>query len=166
LYSNSQETGIWAWDCVANEPVLVVPSVLALLGDNPMQSEFACHVGLAGKFFCRACMVKGSDALADALLEESMSARSRGAHQDSPADSGGDGESAAEADDASGNTTVTAVDVTERRVESVSAASQKPKSRRKKALETMSNMVTRLKSFVEASPIIKTFTLAVLTCDD
>lgn len=42
--------------------VLLIPAVLAMLGDNPMQSEFACHVGLAGKFFCRCCWVKGRDA--------------------------------------------------------------------------------------------------------
>ncbi|KAF7357585.1 hypothetical protein MSAN_01354900 [Mycena sanguinolenta] len=29
--------GVWAWDCELNEPVLLVPEVLALLGDNPMQ---------------------------------------------------------------------------------------------------------------------------------
>ena len=33
-----------------------------MLGDNPMQSEFACHVGLTGKFFCRCCWAKGRDA--------------------------------------------------------------------------------------------------------
>lgn len=27
-----------------------------------MHSEFACHIGLRGQFFCRACWVKGSDA--------------------------------------------------------------------------------------------------------
>ncbi|KAJ3719382.1 hypothetical protein C8R42DRAFT_697165 [Lentinula raphanica] len=41
--------------------VLLIPAVLAMLGDNPMQSEFACHIGLAGKFFCRCCWVKGRD---------------------------------------------------------------------------------------------------------
>jgi len=28
-----------------------------------MQSEFACHIGMRGKLFCRACWVKGSNAL-------------------------------------------------------------------------------------------------------
>ena len=64
-----QEGGIWAWDCLENEPVLLIPMVLALLGDNPMQSEFACHIGLKGKFFCRACWVKGTDAQADATQQ-------------------------------------------------------------------------------------------------
>ena len=55
----SQETGIWAWDCVFNEPILIIPFVLALLGDNLMQSEFACHIGLWGRLFCHACWVEG-----------------------------------------------------------------------------------------------------------
>ena len=42
--------------------VLVILWILALLGDNPMQSEFACHAGLKAKFFCRMCWVKGPDA--------------------------------------------------------------------------------------------------------
>ncbi|KAJ7721586.1 hypothetical protein B0H14DRAFT_2642406 [Mycena olivaceomarginata] len=45
--------GIWVWDIELNEPVLVIPEVLALLGDNPMQR----------KLFCRACWVKGHDAM-------------------------------------------------------------------------------------------------------
>lgn len=44
------------------EIVLVIPAVHALLGDNPMQSELSCHVGMTGKFFCRCCWVKGRDA--------------------------------------------------------------------------------------------------------
>ncbi|KAI9067152.1 hypothetical protein FKP32DRAFT_1684097 [Trametes sanguinea] len=54
-----QTEGFWAWDVVEQEMVLVIPVVLAVLGDNPMQSELACHVGLAGKLFCRNCMVQG-----------------------------------------------------------------------------------------------------------
>lgn len=60
-YRKGWEGGIWTWDCVHQERVLVIPSVVALLGDNPMQSEFACHVGSMGKYFCRVCRVKGSD---------------------------------------------------------------------------------------------------------
>ncbi|KIK56084.1 hypothetical protein GYMLUDRAFT_76242 [Collybiopsis luxurians FD-317 M1] len=47
-----ERQGIWAYDCEAQDMVLVIVSVLAMLGDNPMQSEFACHVGLMGKMFC------------------------------------------------------------------------------------------------------------------
>ncbi|KAG2361311.1 hypothetical protein BDR07DRAFT_1508499 [Suillus spraguei] len=61
-----QETGIWAYDCSYHDIILVIISVLALLGDNPMQSEFACHAGLMSKFFCRCCWVKGKD-VADML---------------------------------------------------------------------------------------------------
>jgi len=51
-FRTAQNKGVWAWDCVLKEPILVFPSVLALLGDNPMESEFACHIGLRGKYFC------------------------------------------------------------------------------------------------------------------
>ncbi|KAG2354321.1 hypothetical protein BDR07DRAFT_1548776 [Suillus spraguei] len=61
-----QETGIWAYDCSYHDIILVIISVLALLGDNPMQSEFACHAGLMSKFFCCCCWVKGKD-VADML---------------------------------------------------------------------------------------------------
>ncbi|VDB83188.1 unnamed protein product [Peniophora sp. CBMAI 1063] len=57
-----QENGIWAYDAVDKQMVLVIPSVLAVLGDNPMQSEFCCHRGLAANYFCRVCWVhKGVD---------------------------------------------------------------------------------------------------------
>ncbi|KAG2046570.1 hypothetical protein BDR06DRAFT_985533 [Suillus hirtellus] len=53
----SWKQGIWAWDCVHEEYVLVIPSILALLRDNPMQSEMACHIGSMGKYFCRICKI-------------------------------------------------------------------------------------------------------------
>ncbi|KAF8803001.1 hypothetical protein BYT27DRAFT_7110917 [Phlegmacium glaucopus] len=58
---NAQKEGIVTWDCEHKEYVLIFPTVLALLGDNPMQSEMACHIGLQGKAFCRACTVKRPD---------------------------------------------------------------------------------------------------------
>lgn len=59
----AQRDGIWAWDCHFNEAVLIFPVVLALLGDNPMQSEMASHIGLRGRKFCRACHVEGTKGL-------------------------------------------------------------------------------------------------------
>ncbi|KAI6042116.1 hypothetical protein EDC04DRAFT_2878613 [Pisolithus marmoratus] len=57
---HAQMHGIWAWDIEGREMVLVIPAILAMLGDNPMQSELACHVGLQGKFFCCNCWVQGA----------------------------------------------------------------------------------------------------------
>ncbi|KAL1947759.1 hypothetical protein VTO73DRAFT_13483 [Trametes versicolor] len=59
---DGQRNGFWAWDIEEQDMVLIIPAVLAILGDNPMQSELACHVGLAGRMFCRHCWVKGREA--------------------------------------------------------------------------------------------------------
>lgn len=58
-HSEAQTQGIWAWDSELKERVLVIPFILALLGDNPMQSELAGHIGLTGRKFCRICSVQG-----------------------------------------------------------------------------------------------------------
>ncbi|KAJ3858427.1 hypothetical protein EV359DRAFT_52231, partial [Lentinula novae-zelandiae] len=72
-----QENGIWAWDLKTQSRVLLLVCVLALLGDNPMQSEFACHIGLQGKFFCHRCWAKGEDAKAEnAAISEGRDASS------------------------------------------------------------------------------------------
>ncbi|KAG8922830.1 hypothetical protein FRC02_011569, partial [Tulasnella sp. 418] len=52
-----QDEGIVCWDVIFNEDVIVLVVVLALLGDNPMQSELACHIGLTANLFCRVCWV-------------------------------------------------------------------------------------------------------------
>ncbi|KAJ7435966.1 hypothetical protein B0H11DRAFT_2256623 [Mycena galericulata] len=122
----AQKDGIWAWDCQLNELVLIIPTVLALLGDNPMQSEFCCHIGLRGKFFCRACWVKGSDNLDG---EDGDTHRSAGTDKDSGVENQSDVESQA----GSGND---------------SDASQ-PKSKRKRFKESLEQMVSRAKSFVK-----------------
>ncbi len=51
------ENGIDVWDCVTTEDALVIPWVHAFQGDNPMASEFATHIGMAGKCVCRICNV-------------------------------------------------------------------------------------------------------------
>ncbi|KAI0258001.1 hypothetical protein BC834DRAFT_964009 [Gloeopeniophorella convolvens] len=53
--------GIWSWDCVHQERVLLIPGMPAFLGDNPMQSEFSCHIGQGGKCLCRICKAKGGE---------------------------------------------------------------------------------------------------------
>jgi uncharacterized Zn finger protein (UPF0148 family) len=124
----SWKQGIWAWDCVHEEYVLVIPSVLALLGDNPMQSEMACHIGSMGKYFCRICKVKGHDASA-----ESNTAR----------------EAAAQPED-----TDHSVDDVNSGSESEANADAPLKSNtRKRAKETMEEMVTRVKRFVKVTDL-------------
>ncbi|KAJ7923558.1 hypothetical protein B0H13DRAFT_1707124 [Mycena leptocephala] len=124
----AQKDGIWTWDVELNEPVLVIPEVLALLGDNPMQSEFACHIGLRGKLFCRACWVKGTDAL------NPTGADGPPVNTGNESDGGSIASSANESDqsDAQGSET----------------GSKKGKGR-KKVKETLGAMVQRVKAFVK-----------------
>jgi hypothetical protein len=111
--------------------------VLALLGDNPMQSEFACHIGLKGKFFCRACWVKGTDAQAEAAPQRSDSPQtsSHGSEAEINSQTGSvEGSEASErgGDDATSTMSDTVI-----------------KGRRKRILESMSNMVDRVRAFVK-----------------
>ncbi|EMD30755.1 hypothetical protein CERSUDRAFT_101017 [Gelatoporia subvermispora B] len=50
---DAHASGWEVWDSYYNEVVLLLPWILAFLGDNPMASEFASHIGMNGKFFCR-----------------------------------------------------------------------------------------------------------------
>ncbi|KAL1677158.1 hypothetical protein EV122DRAFT_214798 [Schizophyllum commune] len=56
----AQKHGIWAYDAKEHDYVLLIPSIFALLGDNPMQSELCCHSGMAANHFCRICWVEGT----------------------------------------------------------------------------------------------------------
>ena len=74
-YSEARENGIRVWDVLWDEEVLVIPWILAFLGDNPMSSEFASHIGMQGKCFCRRCDAKGADVKNRAAGEEGDKSR-------------------------------------------------------------------------------------------
>ncbi|KAF7982888.1 hypothetical protein HWV62_25136 [Athelia sp. TMB] len=61
VLQDARDKGIFAYDCYYDEVVMLIPWILAMVGDNPMQSEFSSHIGLSGTCFCRVCTVKGSD---------------------------------------------------------------------------------------------------------
>lgn len=145
----AQKDGIWAWDCVLNEPILVLPSVLALLGDNPMQSEFACHIGLQAKFFCRNCWVKGRDVAEErgsgqAAPDDAASVASEESRGTAPsfATFGQDSEGVAAgyASEGGSDGAVSATD---------SVPKDKKKGRAKRALESMSDMASRVSAFLK-----------------
>ncbi|KAJ7694731.1 hypothetical protein B0H14DRAFT_3659912 [Mycena olivaceomarginata] len=104
-------------------------NVLALLGDNPMQSEFACHIGLRGKLFCRACWVKGTDAL-DLKRSNVPDDGSVAGSDGGGAGSAGHGSDLSDVSDSSGT------------------GSQKAK-KGGKVKETLVQMVNRVKDFVK-----------------
>jgi hypothetical protein len=125
IHRAAWNTGVWAWDCIHEDHVLVIPFVAALLGDNPMQSEFACHVGPGGKMLCRICNVKGVDASTKATsIGDADGGR---ASPDSIGTSDGEGDGNSSAGDTSA-----------------------PASGRKRKPETMQEMVERVTRFVQA----------------
>lgn len=125
------KTGIWAWDCVHEDHVLVIPFVAALLGDNPMQSEFACHVGPGGKFLCRVCNVKGKDISTNRLQPSTAPTSIDGAN--------------------GGRTTPDSIGTSDSDGNSNSSASNTgaPTNGRKRKLETMQEMVERVTHFIQ-----------------
>ncbi|KAK7007194.1 hypothetical protein R3P38DRAFT_3325581 [Favolaschia claudopus] len=117
----SEEKGIWAWDSQENELILVIPAVLALLGDNPMQRS-------------------------DALDEEEPTA-SRPQHQD-PTES--DGESSQphtpmqQEPGSPGSPQVNSPVGSD-----AGSETSKAKKSRKRVKETLEQMMSRAKSFVK-----------------
>ncbi|KAK1226230.1 hypothetical protein PQX77_010812 [Marasmius sp. AFHP31] len=165
-----QETGIWALDCQDDQPVLLLPSVLALLGDNPMQSEFACHIGLNGKFFCRGCKVKGKDA-ADGREEvrggsddsdsgDSDAGSDKTATSQAGSDTGSDG--GYDADEDGGPSQVDILPLATNRPAKLSAPKKK-KGKKRKTYEPPGVMFDRVNAFVHAgAPRSKDETMRVL----
>ncbi|KAF9472390.1 hypothetical protein BDN70DRAFT_938219 [Pholiota conissans] len=145
---DAQKTGIWAWDCLRRELVLIFPTILALLGDNPMHSEFACHIGLRRKYFCRACWVKGTDAQDAGILTLRDDDSIRG---DSPAPSGGESDT-----DQLPRNSVTAPSANPGIPPSPSLP---PRKTRGKYVEDMAATLNRVKGFIKvgkARPLIET----------
>lgn len=114
------------------EPVLLIPMVLALLEDNPMQSEFACHIGLRGKFFCRVCWVKGHDSVG-------VAEKGKGQPETNNEDLG------SEAGSEAGSEVGSEVSETEENT----TPAKKGKGRRNKITESLSGLVRRAKDFIK-----------------
>ncbi|KAF5384421.1 hypothetical protein D9615_003216 [Tricholomella constricta] len=136
----SQEHGVWAWDAATREMVLLIIIVLAMLGDNPMQSELACHIGLKGKFFCRNCWVKGSD------QSESPPTATHG--QVTPAAANADSENASNRSDSSIGSRVSS----RSSLSSGASDTAKPTSKKRPRKETMQQMVERATRFLGENP--------------
>lgn len=128
----SKAEGVWGCDSDYNEPILVFPVVLVLLGDNPMQSEFACHIGLRGKYFCRACWVKGSDALDGATMQAQPAAATA-------TDSGTDAD----------NSSIESDESHSRNIETATGAPAVKSKGRKKFKETLQQAVNRVTAFLQ-----------------
>ncbi|KAL1684623.1 hypothetical protein GGG16DRAFT_67955 [Schizophyllum commune] len=56
-----EQGGIEVYDCVHGEVVLLLPWIIGMNGDNPMQSEFSSHIGLQGKCYCRVCHARNDN---------------------------------------------------------------------------------------------------------
>lgn len=98
-----------------------------------MQSEFACHVGLRGRLFCRVCKVEGNVEGADDD-EDPGPARSEGNAGDT-SDAGSVNSDA-----------------------SVEGGTKKSKGKRtNKQTETMAEMIQRIKNFMTVSARISSF---------
>ncbi|KAJ7885666.1 hypothetical protein B0H14DRAFT_3431620 [Mycena olivaceomarginata] len=164
---SGQKDGIWAWDSELHELVLIIPSVLALLGDNPMQSSDSLDDQDA-----TAARSKDS-ASPNASDSESQAATDTDSDAGSDIDSAPRNESLPNAPLTSATATQTPnpspapipeipTEVTETNVNDINtdpipiphsatpdAAEQPKKSRGRRAKETLEQTILRVKSFVK-----------------
>ncbi|PPQ85626.1 hypothetical protein CVT24_012671, partial [Panaeolus cyanescens] len=80
LRRTAQNEGIWAWDCELNEAVLIFPVVLALLGDNPMQSSTSSRIS-RGIQQVRQAAVNGVDVIYDRIYRFIHPGKPQRAHE-------------------------------------------------------------------------------------
>lgn len=51
------QKGIYMFDAMLKEDILVVAPVLLIIADNPMAAELCNHLGNSARRFCRMCLV-------------------------------------------------------------------------------------------------------------
>ena len=52
-----ESDGVWAYDALHKEEVLVIAPLLYIVCDNPMASQLCNHLGSTALMFCRMCLV-------------------------------------------------------------------------------------------------------------
>lgn len=112
-----------------NVHFLCTSNLAALLGDNPMQSEFACHVGPGGKLLCCICDVKGVDGLTNESQLTTVLTSTDGAN--------------------GGHTTPDSIGTSDGNGNSSANDSHTPANGCKRKLESMQEMVVHVTHFVE-----------------
>lgn len=139
--------------------MLVIPSVLAMLGDNPLQSEIACHVGLMGHLFCCVCWAsRGKD---DSSVERFSTGTTGSGLCDFSREGYGHGDLS---DDTSDYRSVGSQIEMDGGVhsEGSQAAAQMVSSRRwKQQPESMSEMIFHLKEFMPIGDCMYSFVIIV-----
>ena len=107
-----------------------------------MHSEFACHIGLRGKFFCRSCWVKGSDVEDVGNIFVHIASSDSRQNSPAPSSAGSNAESDI-ANDTEASTTSQALPG------SSATGPQAPSRKRKKYEESYSAMFDRVSAFVK-----------------